>query len=71
MSNPLCPGCNSPYTDRVRRIGLLENTFLPLLGFYPWRCEDCVTVFLCRARRKPRPSTHTQSYVRSLPHTQH
>ncbi len=66
LCSPLCPDCKSPYIDRVRRTGIVETIFLPLLGFYPWRCEDCVNLFLCRTRRKPRVDSRATSCVPSL-----
>jgi transposase-like protein len=46
-----CPGCFGYGTHRSHRRGTVEN-LASLIGFYPFRCDDCSKRFLSR-----RPTT--------------
>jgi hypothetical protein len=37
---------------RIKREGFLRKIFLPMLGFYPWRCSYCQEEHLLRERGK-------------------
>jgi hypothetical protein len=36
-----CDRCQGNFFRRLNRKGLVERTFLPLVGVFPWECAIC------------------------------
>jgi len=45
-----CRHCNCKQIHRMKRVGFLQTRIYSLFGFYPWRCPECKTRYLLRAR---------------------
>ncbi len=45
-----CRNCECKQIHRMKRSGFLQNRVYPLFGFYPWKCPECKTRYLLRAR---------------------
>jgi transposase len=39
--------------SRAARQGIFEKRFLPLFGYFPWKCRACDKRLLLRSRRRP------------------
>jgi hypothetical protein len=53
----------------MKRVGFLQTRVYPLFGFYPWKCPECKTRYLLRARgtkRKKTSSRHSAETDASL-----
>jgi predicted RNA-binding Zn-ribbon protein involved in translation (DUF1610 family) len=46
----VCPTCTANVAVRVSRMGFLQRKVLTRLGYYPWKCGECGSVFLFRSR---------------------
>jgi proteasome lid subunit RPN8/RPN11 len=69
----ICPRCGSKHIRRSRRTGLLER-FRGLLGFFPYRCHECLSRSFVktadllerpRTRSRKRPEEKRRSRVRT------
>jgi proteasome lid subunit RPN8/RPN11/DNA-directed RNA polymerase subunit RPC12/RpoP len=69
----VCPRCGSKHIRRSRRTGLIER-FRGLLGFFPYRCHECLSRSLLktadllehpRTRSRKRPEERRRSRVRT------
>jgi hypothetical protein len=45
----VCGRCHAEEFRRLNRIGFIERTVLPLLGFFPWECALCRRKMFLRA----------------------
>jgi hypothetical protein len=49
-----CTKCHFGKLSRARRVGLLEDSFLPFFGYFPWICAACKQRVLLRERGERR-----------------
>lgn len=49
-----CQRCGSGRVRRIYREGFLQTNIYPLLGYYPWRCNQCGQVVMLHKRRRTR-----------------
>ena len=49
-----CRNCDCKQIHRMKRVGFLQTRIFPLFGFYPWKCPECKTRYLLRARGSKR-----------------
>jgi DNA-directed RNA polymerase subunit RPC12/RpoP len=45
-----CPACKAAVAMRVNRSGFMQRHVLGHLGFFPWKCGACGSMFLFRRR---------------------
>jgi len=49
----------------MKRVGFLQNRVYSIFGFYPWKCPECKTRYLLRARGSRRKKTAIGSSAES------
>jgi len=60
-----CRNCDCKQIFRMKRVGFLQNRVYSIFGFYPWKCPECKTRYLLRARGSRRKKTAIGSSAES------
>ena len=58
-TNVLCPLCNRHGLQRIERKGFLQNTILPMFGYFPWSCYFCRVRSIIRRRSADQPDPNS------------
>jgi uncharacterized C2H2 Zn-finger protein len=65
-----CRSCGAGVAIRINRNGFLQRKVFGRLGFYPWKCGACGTVFLYHRRYdRHRSSRHPSQSPNQSPQT--
>jgi proteasome lid subunit RPN8/RPN11/DNA-directed RNA polymerase subunit RPC12/RpoP len=68
QAQPVCPRCGSKHIQKSRRTDPLER-FRSMLGYYPYRCQECLSRFFLRqspgGNPRKRPEERRRAWLRT------